>query len=99
MAIQSFAERSTQRFFTYGILPRKVGWVIANKVVRKKLDIIHYAAKLSDLKAPPGICLESLKDIFPGFYSIRLNSQWRIVFRWAHTGAADVQVTDYHLRS
>lgn len=61
-----------------------------------KLDVINAAQELADLKSPPGNRLEPLKGDLKGFYSIRINAQWRIVFRWESNAAHDVQVTDYH---
>ena len=58
--------------------------------------MIHYAAKLDDLRAPPGNKLEMLKGDLKGFYSIRINDQWRVVFRWSDAGPSDVMITDYH---
>jgi proteic killer suppression protein len=58
--------------------------------------MLHYAAKLSDLKAPPGNRLEALKGDLAGYHSIRVNDQWRIVFRWTDAGPAEIRITDYH---
>ena len=58
--------------------------------------MLHYAARLSDLKSPPGNRLEPLKGDLAGFHSIRVNEQWRIVFEWTPDGPARVRVTDYH---
>jgi proteic killer suppression protein len=63
---------------------------------RRKLQYLHEAADLSDLKSPPGNRLESLKGDFKGFHSIRINDQWRVVFRWSGGNAFDVQIVDYH---
>jgi Plasmid maintenance system killer protein len=57
---------------------------------------LHDAAELIDLRTPPGNHLESLKGKWKGFYSIRINDQWRAVFRWKDGNAFDVQVIDYH---
>lgn len=62
----------------------------------RKLDAIHAAAELSDLAALPGNRLEALKGALAGFHSVRVNDQWRIVFRWDKSGAAEVRLTDYH---
>ncbi|HSF81803.1 MAG TPA: type II toxin-antitoxin system RelE/ParE family toxin [Anaerolineales bacterium] len=62
----------------------------------RKLDILAAAHELKDLLAPPGNRLEALKGDWRGFYSIRINDQWRIVFRWQDAGASEVMVTDYH---
>ena len=58
--------------------------------------MVHYAARLSDLKNPPGNRLEAFKGDLTGFHSLRVNDQWRIVFAWAEDGATHVRVTDYH---
>jgi toxin HigB-1 len=58
--------------------------------------MIEYAEVLRDLSSPPGNRLEALKGSLEGFHSIRINDQWRIVFRWTDLGATDVAVTDYH---
>ena len=62
----------------------------------RKLDIINAARDLQDLQSPPGNRLEALKGDFKGFHSIRVNEQWRVVFRWRGGDAHDVQLTDYH---
>ncbi len=66
------------------------------RVTRRKLLYLHDAAELRDLKVPPGNRLETLKGDRRGFYSIRINDQWRVVFRWSGSDAHDVQVVDYH---
>ncbi len=62
----------------------------------RKLDVLNAAAKLEDLKAPPGNRLEALKGDLQGLHSIRVNDQWRLVFRWADGRVEDVRLTDYH---
>jgi len=96
MAIQSFSDESTERFFRKSILGKGIGWADARKIVRRKLDILHYAARLSDLKAPPGNRLELLKGDLNRYHSVRINDQWRIVFIWTEAGPANVRITDYH---
>lgn len=51
---------------------------------------------LNDLKMPPGNRLEALKGIWKGFHSIRINDQWRLIFRWVGGNAHEVQIIDYH---
>lgn len=58
--------------------------------------MIDYAEILSDLRSPPGNRLEALKGSLEGFHSIRINDQWRIIFRWTDLGVIDVEITDYH---
>lgn len=66
------------------------------RVARRKLLYLHDAAELGDLRVPPGNRLEALKGDFKGFHSVRINDQWRVVFRWHGGHAHDVQVLDYH---
>jgi len=61
-----------------------------------KLDILNAASSELDLKSPPGNRLESLKGDLKGNYSIRVNDQWRLVFRFENANAYDVQIMDYH---
>jgi toxin HigB-1 len=66
------------------------------RAARRKLQYVHEAADLRDLKSPPGNRLEGLKGDFRGGHSIRINDQWRVVFRWSGGNAFDVQIVDYH---
>lgn len=59
-----------------------------------KLDILNAAQSLDDLRSPPGNRLEALKDDLSGFHSIRINSQWCIIFRWQTSNAHDVRIID-----
>jgi proteic killer suppression protein len=61
-----------------------------------KLDVLNSAQGLLDLRSPPGNRLEALKGDLSGFYSIPVNNQWRIIFRWQDGNAYEVQLTDYH---
>jgi proteic killer suppression protein len=67
---------------------RKVAW--------RKLDMVNGARSLRDLLAPPGNRLESLHGDLKGYHSIRINDQWRVIFRWHEGNAYDVRITDYH---
>ncbi len=66
------------------------------KVAFRKFDMLNGAKDLNDLLSPPGNQLESLKGDLKGFFSIRINSQWRIVFKWESGQASKVKITDYH---
>ena len=66
------------------------------RVARRKLLYLHEAANLSDLKVPPGKRLEALKGDLRGYYSIRINDRWRLVFCWNRGQAENVQIVDYH---
>ncbi|WBU28380.1 type II toxin-antitoxin system RelE/ParE family toxin [Rhodopseudomonas palustris] len=63
---------------------------------RRKLVQLNAAAALADLAIPPGNRLEALRGDLQGLHSIRINDQWRIVFRWKDTGPEDVEIVDYH---
>ena len=65
-------------------------------IARRKLRQLEIAANLDDLNVPPGNRLEALKGDRSGQYSIRINRQWRICFRWTEAGAEDVEIIDYH---
>jgi proteic killer suppression protein len=65
-------------------------------VARRKVLYLHDAAELHDLRVPPVNRLEALKGSLKGHFSIRINDQWRVVFRWEHGRAQDVAVVDYH---
>jgi len=95
--IISFGDKATADLFN-GISSR---WVrkLPNQIHETalyKLDVINAAQNIDDLKSPPGNRLERLKGDLNGFHSIRINSQWRIVFRWEASAAHDVQIVDYH---
>ncbi len=65
-------------------------------VARRKLRQLEIAGRLDDLRVPPGNRLESLKGDRVGQYSIRINDQFRVCFRWTDRGAEDVEIVDYH---
>lgn len=65
-------------------------------IARRKLRQLEIAGKLNDLRVPPGNRLEALKGNRIGQYSIRINDQWRLCFRWTELGAEDVEIIDYH---
>ena len=73
------------------------GWSFPlSKVARRKLVQLNNAARLGDLAAPPGNRLEALRGSLAGKHSIRIDDQWRIVFRWTDTGPEDVEILDDH---
>jgi proteic killer suppression protein len=65
-------------------------------VTRRKLVQLNAAAALVDLRIPPGNRLEALRGDLVGYHSIRINDQWRIIFRWDNGSASDVEIIDYH---
>lgn len=92
--ILSFKDKYTASLFDgfrVGSLPTEL-----QHVALRKLKILHNAVTLNDLKIPPGNRLEALKGDRQGQYSIRINDQWRICFRWEGNNALDVEIVDYH---
>ncbi len=92
--IESFASQETEKIFK-GRTSRKLPLDI-QKTARRKLVYLHDAEDLRDLLAPPGNRLEKLRGAREEQYSIRINDQWRICFRWAENRAFDVEIVDYH---
>ena len=92
--IRSFRDEETERVFRRERsrnLPPDL-----QRTALRKLVIIDAADSLMDLRSPPGNRLELLLGTRAGQYSIRVNDQWRICFRWANGDAEDVEITDYH---
>ena len=96
LAIQSFADADTEEYFVTGRVRKGVAWQRVARVARRKLDMLHYAAALDDLRSPPGNRLEALAGNLRGMYSVRVNNRWRVLFRWGDNGPEQVRVADYH---
>jgi proteic killer suppression protein len=95
--IANFGDDATEDLF-HGNESARVRRFSANLRPRalRKLDLLNGAADVNDLRAPPSNHLEKLSGSLAGFWSIRVNDQWRIVFRWNDGSALDVRLTDYH---
>lgn len=91
--IRSFKDKHTEAVFDRR--PTRKWAFIARQALRK-LDMIHAAAKLTDLSHPAGNKLEALLGNRNGQHSIRINRQYRVCFVWNEDGAYDVEITDYH---
>ncbi len=91
--IRGFACKDTARLFDDGKNKR---FAAIKKAALLKLDMLHAAHELVDLRVPPGNRLEALKGEREGQHSIRINRQWRICFVWRTHDALDVEITDYH---
>ena len=92
--IRSFADKATQRVWHEEYV-RALDKSLQRAVLRK-LELLHAAADVEDLRIPPGNRLERLTGDRRGQYSIRVNAQWRLCFTWHEGGADDVQLVDYH---
>ena len=91
--IQSFADRDTEELFQS---ERNRRFAAISRVALRKLIQMNQAGTLGDLAVPPGNRLEALSGRLSGFHSIRINDQWRIVFRWTESGSEQVAIVDYH---
>ncbi|WP_159559162.1 type II toxin-antitoxin system RelE/ParE family toxin [Alcanivorax sp. S71-1-4] len=91
--IVSFRCRETRRLAAGQSVPR---FSAVARVVLRKLRQLQIASELSDLRVPPGNRLESLYGDRAGCYSIRVNDQFRLCFRWTPLGPAEVEIVDYH---
>ena len=92
--IQSFADKVTAAIFA-GQEVRRLPPPV-QETARRKLKLIDAAVSLESLRVPPGNRLEALRGDRRGQWSIRINDQWRICFRWDRGDAFDVEVVDYH---
>lgn len=92
--IRSFRDKKTERIFLRE-KSRKLPLDV-QRVAQRKLAILDAAQSLQDLRVPPGNRLERLSGDREGQYSIRINDQWRVCFRWNDGDAYDVEITDYH---
>ena len=92
--IKSFKCKETEKIWN-GIVSKKLPREI-QEVARRKLRMINNSIDINDLRIPPANRLEKLKGDLGEFYSIRINSQWRIVFRWENGNAFKVEILDYH---
>lgn len=91
--IRSFANKETQRLFETG---RSRKFSSFARIAIRKLTQLDIVERLEDLKIPPGNHLEALLGDRKGQYSVRINDQFRICFRWETDGAYEVEIVDYH---
>ena len=95
--IASFSDAATEALYHGGRASRfrSIPPQIRDAALRK-LDVLDAAVQLDELKSPPGNHLEALTGNLAGFHSIRVNRQWRVIFRWRDGDAFDVAIVDYH---
>ena len=91
--IQSFADHETEAVYLTG-KSRRCGNIARG--VARRLQAVDYASAIEDLEKPPGNRLEKLKGGRKGWWSIRVNDQYRVCFRWDGNDAWDVEIVDYH---
>lgn len=95
--IEGFGDAATEDLY-HGRRTARVRRFAADivRIALRKLDMVNAAHLLEDLKVPPGNRLESLSGKLRGFHSIRINDQWRIIFRWNDGRVSGVAIVDYH---
>lgn len=91
--IKTFHDKDTEALFQDRLVKHFKAF---ERIARRKLYFLNAAKSLQDLLVPPGNRLESLSGKREGQYSIRINDQWRICFRWTDGNAYDVEIVDYH---
>ncbi|MBV8849256.1 MAG: type II toxin-antitoxin system RelE/ParE family toxin [Methylobacteriaceae bacterium] len=92
--MKSFKDKKAEKLFEHGVCPSE--WRGFRKAAERKLDMLDGAAALRDLRNPPGNRLEALRGDRRGQYSIRINDQYRLCFRWIADGPDEVEIVDYH---
>lgn len=92
--IKSFKDREAERIYTR-LFSRKLPHDI-QEIALRKIKMINNAVSINDLRIPPANRLEKLERDRAGQYSVRINDQWRICFKWKDGDAYDVEITDYH---
>lgn len=92
--IVSFGSKETEKIWK-GERSRKFPVEIQH-VGRRKLRMLNNSQTIGDLKIPPSNRLEKLSGMLKDFYSIRINDQWRIIFKWENNQAKEVEIVDYH---
>ena len=92
--IKSFGDNETEKIWQ-GIVSRKRPIQI-QQVARRKLRMLNNSLNLGDLRVPPANRLEKLRGKLKGYYSIRVNDKWRLVFKWQKGHTYEVELTDYH---
>jgi proteic killer suppression protein len=91
---QTFADKDTQQLFITGKSQRLPPDLVKRGI--RRLEYTHLASRLNDLRTPPSNRLRALKGDRAGQYSISINDQWRICFRYVNGDAYEVEITDYH---
>jgi toxin HigB-1 len=91
--IRSFGDKRTEALFQDEIVRQFQGFA---RPAKRKLDALHAASRVEDLMVPPANRLERLNGNLKDSYSIRINDQWRVIFKWIDGEPHEVQIVDYH---
>ena len=97
MHFKTYGDKELEDFDKYGVIGKGCKWASLSKIVRRKLDIMHSAHSILDLRVPPNNHFKWLRGDLAGFASIRINNQWRIIFMINSKNAFEkVVIIDYH---
>ena len=91
--IRSFGDKATEALFGDEFVRQFQG---VARAAKRKLEAVNAASRLEDLTVPPSNRLEKLKGDLKDFHSIRINDQWRVIFKWIDNEPHEVQIVDYH---
>lgn len=91
--IQSFGDRETEDLFRDRFVRQFQGFA---RSAKRKLEMLNAIGRINDLLVPPSNRLERLRGDLAAFHSVRINDQWRVIFRWMDGNAHDVRIVDYH---
>jgi toxin HigB-1 len=91
--IRSFGDKQTEALFHDAFVRRFQGFA---RPAKRKLEAVNAASRLEDLSVPPSNRLEKLKGDLRDFHSIRINDQWRVIFKWVDGEPCQVRIVDYH---
>jgi len=91
--IRSFGDKQTEALFADNFVRAFQGMA---RPAKRKLEALNAAVRLEDLKVPASNRLEKLKGALKDFHSIRVNDQWRVIFKWRAGDAEEVRIVDYH---
>ena len=92
--IVSFGSKDTEKVWKGERVKGLPGEI--QEVARRKLRMINNSLNINDLKVPPANRLEKLSGKYRAFFSIRINDQWRVIFKWSDGNASEVEIMDYH---
>lgn len=91
--IKSFGDRETEDLFRDRFVRQFQGFA---RSAKRKLEMLNAVGRIDDLLVPPSNRLEKLRGDLAAFHSIRVNDQWRLIFRWIDGNAHEVRIVDYH---
>ena len=96
MEIKTFGNKETEKFVKTGSLKKGCKWRSLANIAQRKIDMIIFADSIDDLRIPPNNRLEKLTHSLSGFWSIRINDQFRVIFKCERNKIFGIKITDYH---